>query len=247
MATATTVMQKSGRKNCFLWWNVVALALVAVVLSLSGHAAVMLTDDGTALLRDDDDTTLGGVFSVTSDAALPRLRVTALGIWDDDASDVVNWPGGTPGETGGTPDGLAESHQIGIWNADGTALLASVTATAGTGGTLVGEFRYFDLAAPIKLHGGETYVIGAHYTAGTLDLWHTRETVTTGPRVNLLGHAFSRSAGFRYPEANSTTNAEMYIGPSFQYIEVPEPASLMLLVAGAGIFLRRQCGRNAEI
>lgn len=56
-------------------------------------------------------------------------------------------------------DGLNIFHAVGIWD-DGQNLLASVGVPAGSSATLLGEFRYSDIA-PIRLTGGRNYVIGA--------------------------------------------------------------------------------------
>jgi len=51
------------------------------------------------------------------------ISVTSLGWWDYDA------------------DGLAASHQVGIWNTAGTLLL-SATVASGTADPLIDRFRF---------------------------------------------------------------------------------------------------------
>ncbi len=84
------------------------------------------------------------------------MAVTQLGVFDN----------------GG--DGLANSHVIGIWSADGT-LLASTTIPAGTVAPLVDGYRYmpittvlippgaFPIASPYKV------LVAAQYSAGDAD------------------------------------------------------------------------------
>jgi hypothetical protein len=56
-------------------------------------------------------------------------------------------------------DGLVATHRIGLWRLDGT-LLAEVNAPAGTAGTLLDNYRYTNLSAPVALSADQTYVIG---------------------------------------------------------------------------------------
>ncbi len=66
-------------------------------------------------------------------------------------------------------NGLASSHQVGLWNSSGT-LLASVTVQSGSGSVLIGNWRYETLTTPVTLIAGSTYTIGAQVTNGG-DKW----------------------------------------------------------------------------
>jgi Domain of unknown function (DUF4082) len=58
--------------------------------------------------------------------------------------------------------GLQDSHEVGLWDGSGN-LLVRVTVPQGTGGKLVGSYRYQALPSPLALKDGSTYVIGAYY------------------------------------------------------------------------------------
>ncbi len=62
-------------------------------------------------------------------------------------------------------DGLTQDHAIGIWNQSG-ALIAF--ATAGASSSLIGDYRYSDLVAPLLLSSG-SYVIAALSPSGNSD------------------------------------------------------------------------------
>ena len=66
-------------------------------------------------------------------------------------------------------NGLASSHQVGLWNSSGI-LLASVTVQSGTGSVLIGNWRYETLPTPVTLTAGATYIVGAQVTNGG-DKW----------------------------------------------------------------------------
>src|SRR5450755_2722444 len=83
--------------------------------------------------------TLGWEFTVSQ-----SITVTALGAFDD------------------SQDGLAESHDVGIWDSVGN-LLGSTTVAAGTVDPLVNQFRYSSVS--FTLAPG-TYEIGALWLDG---------------------------------------------------------------------------------
>ncbi len=88
--------------------------------------------------------TIGWTFTLGSD-----ITVTSLGLYDS-------------GE-----DGLANAHDIGIWNNSGT-LLTSTTIPSGTSATLNAGYRYVSIT-PVVLSAGQTYVVGAFYPVGSGD------------------------------------------------------------------------------
>ena len=82
-----------------------------------------------------------------------NITVTALGTFDGD----------NDGGLGGTPDGLAVAAPVGIYDLS-CQLIASATVPAGTGGALLGEFRYAAIA-PVVLNAGQSYRIASVATA----------------------------------------------------------------------------------
>jgi hypothetical protein len=59
-------------------------------------------------------------------------------------------------------DGLAESHEVGLWDSLGN-LLAETTVV--TGDPLVNQWRYSDVT-PVTLAAGADYFVGALFTSG---------------------------------------------------------------------------------
>lgn len=78
-------------------------------------------------------------------------------------------------------DGLAEGHNIGLWDSTGT-LLASATASAGTVNPLSanGLYRTVDIV-DFLLPQGTNYAVGALYLVGSGDEQATNWTVLTTP------------------------------------------------------------------
>lgn len=125
-----------------------ALATLAV-LPIGAAAQTQVVDFTGGTIRDSpppSDAISGWRFNLSS-----TVNLTDLGVFD-----VGN-------------DGLANSHQVGLWRFSDKALLASTTIAAGTSASAVvsssgfGSFRYNDITGlNIVLTPGE-YVIGAAY------------------------------------------------------------------------------------
>jgi len=72
-------------------------------------------------------------------------------------------------------DGLATRHRVGVWDADGADLLASVTV--GPGSTLDGAFRWESLETPLVLEAGRPYLVGTEEQPVKVNDQETFETV----------------------------------------------------------------------
>ena len=123
---------------------------VLLCVSIVSHAAVVITDDGNPRLRSTYNTQVSGYDFTVGDTP---IIVSALGVWDDDATDVES---ANDGPTGGTPDGLAGGVTLRLFeqtSATTGTLLDQVTISAGIDpdSYLIGEFRYEALATPITL------------------------------------------------------------------------------------------------
>ena len=97
----------------------------------------------TAIVNPDpfdfqNTVTIGYAFTTGQTA----LIVTSLGMWDENE------------------DGFSSAVDVGLWDINGN-LLGLVNVPSGTGGTLVGEFRYTDLASAVTLDANTDYVLGA--------------------------------------------------------------------------------------
>ena len=125
-------------------------------------------------------------------------------------------------------NGLAASHDVGIWTSTG-ALLVSATVPSGSAGTLINDFRYV-LVAPTILTPGN-YVIGGFDSGSTGDaITVGASTITTASGIT---YGASRSIGgssLTFPTGDAFGHPDSYFGPNF--IFVPEPTTLGLLLFG---------------
>ena len=183
------------------------------------------------------DNVWGWDFSLSS-----NVFVTDLGLWDSFSGN-------------GVGDGLVEAHTVTIWTSTGT-LVTSAIVPAGSGGTLVDDFRYMSIAPTLLIAGN--YVIGAHYleSGDPTDLVaFGTTTVTTAAEVTFGNQRSSTSgSGNVFPNVASSGNG--FFGPNFQFVTslpngngVPEGGGTLLLLGaafgalGIGRFLRRRrCG-----
>jgi len=145
-------------------------------------------------------------------------------------------------------DGLARSHQIGIWNSATQALVATTTVAAGTSAPLEGFFRYATLDAPVLLQSGVSYRIAgldvgsggdAHVWAPVLSGYsaHVNGFVVDGHiTLGATGTAIGTTSGeFQYPNAQINDSRTALMGPNLMLAPVPEPESWALLVAGLAL------------
>jgi len=125
-------------------------------------------------------------------------------------------------------DGLNESHQVGLWDSSNT-LLGSVTVPAGTGATLIGEYRYVSLALPVALSANTTYWIGALFdNQGTTDDIGIQGSASVDPAIasaNLQRRSITLNT-FERPTDPSGVNGW---AANMQFTAVPEPQSYAAL------------------
>lgn len=199
-----------------------SMVLVAVAASSSALAQTPAMDWATNGTNSTSITsTRGYSFDVTESLG---IMVTHLSFFDNLA------------------DGLAESHDVGLWDSAGT-LLASTTIAAGTVDPLdaTGKFRTTAIT-PTFLAAGDDYVVGAVFVAGSGDL----------QAINMTGLAMG--AGLAYGQTRFNNNGVASLsfptstiaqvglpGGSFQYGPVPEPATFIAVGLGlAALALRRR-------
>jgi hypothetical protein len=140
-------------------------------------------------------------------------------------------------------DGLAESHEIGIWDPLGS-LLVSATIGAGGGAPLDGLFRLVDVVDTF-LSMGSGYIIGAT----NVDVDRMRvDTVSlvVGPEIEWVTSRFTDSGGVLVRPTN-TGGRDAYFGPSFTITEnsgnVPVPGTVALIglgLVGLGCWRRKR-------
>lgn len=223
--------------------SVVAIALFATSAAADTYEAYKATI--TSGVRGDgkgrqtmQDFTLGLDFEVTFD----HVTIHQLGIWDDVYGN-----------------GLLSSHSLMIYDlSDPSAPLARIDTLPG-GGTLVGGYRYFDLAAPLTLTEGTQFSVVVYYPAGNADsngnsgpLPLTRGEPT--PIFNGGGYGLISNigdarygTGFGFPSILDYGPENRYHAGSFTYTPNPEPGTIVLLsgaLAAAGAWRRRRAKRQ---
>jgi len=162
-------------------------------------------------LRNDHAGTVGVQFTTPADP----LPVSHLGFVD------VN------------QDGLSQDHRVGLWNSDGSSLLASATVSAGTGDLLENGFRWVELSTPYDLDPNTTYLLGAETFSGG-DQWHNYTTATN----DTLNPAFAitneipKWGGGAWPAAPTNgAGAGLYCAGNLAYV-IPEPSTFVLTALG---------------
>ena len=202
--------------------TIAAAAFAFCFTAAPSHAAPIFTiTNTTGFSLGNPPFTLGFEFVANS-----AMNVTALGLFDDNLN------------------GLAESHQIGLFNSSGT-LLASTTIPAGTAAPLTNQFRYVPIPS-VTLAAGATYRIGAVYTSGADPLIFpgTATGFATDPSMTFIGSRFAGGATLTNPTlsgGDGTANAA-YFGPNALLAAAPEPTTMAVfgLMAVGAFGIRRR-------
>jgi hypothetical protein len=153
--------------------------------------------------------TLGWEFTLTT-----SIQVSSLAFYDD-------------GE-----NGLADSHQMGIWNSTGI-LLVSGSVQAGTLSPLVNQWREVTVTPTVL--GPGNYFIGALFLDGNDPVWFPTQTITgfvSAPGVTYDNSTFANGSSLADPIAAGSTPG--YFGANFvvSTVSTPEPSSILLLGSG---------------
>jgi len=158
-----------------------------------------------------------GNFGYSFTVGSQPIQVTSLGVWDESGT------------------GLAESHQVNIWEAG--VSVVSATVGSGSGPDLIDGFRYVDLNTPVTLTPGSTYFISAFYPTATdsIALSQPPANVTLGTGLSLADgttpHFASDQSQVSYPDQAGPGAAFGYYGPNAQFTVVPEPGATAAVAA----------------
>jgi hypothetical protein len=164
------------------------------------------------------------------------IIVTALGLWDE------------------MSEPLSISHEVGLWNSDGSLLLSSTTvdntSTAVSPGSGLGRWLFTDISA-ITLDPGN-YVLGAVWGDPIIgaDPFRIGTSVTTSGGATYAGACEATllpAPILVFPMCGGGTNSNAsFFGPNLTYTEAPEPAAAVLAVAGLLLLaVRRYWGAYA--
>jgi hypothetical protein len=169
-----------------------------------------------------DGGTAGWKFTVTS-----PIAVTGLGLFDIGA------------------DGLANSHEIGLWTSGGIRLTSTTITTANStpvaSTSTLGNWRSTSITPLVLLPGD--YVVGAGYKFGDPDQFMGSATAKTIPGVTFVEPRAARGSKFLF-ETVVSVNAG-YFGPNlFAVTPVPEPTTLILLGSGLAGLAGRMAWRK---
>jgi hypothetical protein len=196
--------------------------MVAVSVAPAG-AGVVLDITGGSTQSPSSDLTAGWEFEVLS-----TIVVNGLGLWAEGSN------------------GLTNSHAVGLWNSDGSSLLASTTITSAstpTPWTSSDGQWLFNSIAPLTLSPG-TYVIGATIAAHDPDLTRLQASATTIPEVTFVEARTSLGSSLTFPTSFSEFGTSFF-GPNLRSEAVPAPLSLALLGLGfVGLAARRMMRRQ---
>ena len=192
-----------------------ALALSALALG-SSHAiagSVINFDSSQAeTARTSGPYTVGVVLHVGSSAeSIKALGAQAYGSGGQDAS--------------------LNSVQVGLWDATGSTLLASTTITGAS--TLVGDYRYNDLASSIALAANTDYLLGAFVGSTYSAFFDGNANSTTpysaGSGFSLVRNVYVNSGSFHAPLLDGAGQLGRWSpANALDHSVVPEPATLLM-------------------
>lgn len=208
------------RKSLFL----LAVAPLAM-LSAPAQAveAISVDPNAAASVLTNPPFTLGWRFTPTK-----NLFVNRLGLFDH------------------AGDGFLDSHEVGLWNNDGL-LLATVTFSSGTSGTLLNGFRFLSVGST-ELSAGQNYFIGALFSTGNDRVFFPPATgFAANPDVGFGGATFA--AGGVLANPTSAFGGDGFVGPNFSFslAAVPEPTTWAMMILGFGVIGGAMRRRKAAV
>lgn len=207
-------------KSCFL----AILACVMWVASARSAAAADLplvdfaSGSGGSEFQPGSSFTAGYSFTLSQSST-----VNSLMIWDKNN------------------DGLLTSHQVGLWNSDGSQLLASATVAAGTSDPSIasasglGSWRYKAIT-PFVLNAG-TYVVGGLYTNASDFMRYNMSNRVMAPGAAYLDGRIGQNASLIFPNLSASIDFGLnngVFGANVGLQPAPEPGSMILASLAVG-------------
>jgi len=200
---------------------ITALATTFILLGPQYARADLLLDfTGGNANTFSINTIAGWQFTLSS-----PVVVDGLGFWDQGS------------------DGLVNAHDVGIWNSANPSTLLAFTTVTTAGSTAVpstssaGLWRFTDIS-PITLSPG-TYVIGATVLGFDQDSQIFSATTSLFSGATFVEAMDVGGSTLAYPNPAPAFNDGTF-GPNLRVNDVPEPASAVLLVCGAILYLCRR-------
>jgi hypothetical protein len=201
--------RNGNRRPVTRWLLAALLNLIAVDCRADSLGLDFVWGSATDGARADTPFTVGWTFTVAS-----NFYVTQLGVWD---------------ESGFNPN--HSSHPVGLWNDSGMLLATqTVAVTSPLFTTPQGTTIRFVPIQPVELFAGQTYRIGAEYTANLYLDFYVDAPGSLVPNSSIIygGTAASvANAGLAFPSILNPT-AQGYFGPDFMLAPVPEPGVAQL-------------------
>ena len=129
--------------------------------------------------------------------------------------------------------GFSVSHDVGLYDVSTSTPLASATITGSS--TLSSNFRYESIT-PVSLTAGDEYVVSGFYAPGPGNDtgYYATDAVGAAPDITFDGYAYDYNASLDIPTISYATPI---FGPNFEYVPVPEPTTMTIIIAGALLLL----------
>lgn len=199
--------------------QIATLAVAGILFASAADAAtIALTLNSNKGTTNPNGWSSGFAFTVTE-----SITVTELGKFDHEG------------------DGLGGTD-VGLYNVDTGALLASASLVGATAEAATGTDAYFAAITPLVLTTGTEYAIMAVTNSGEWIAWNKGETYA--PQITYVqGRANSGSTLTpTYAQTHTIGSFQSYSGGTFKYetAAVPEPASLAAGLVGLTMIVGRR-------